>query len=391
MAEVKIDFSVFVSSMKHMPPWNEDQNNEHLNNTIRILLEKCSGGRTMEMLKDVLSTDERVVLLIIDDQFSNQNENDNINQNNVLTDSKSESSHDENTQNSVPTENDKEIFTAVVTVTAAMISAVSENLSNKNHISPSDLTSFQDKVPLNNVEEEVTGKISTQDKLSEANVKKIPEEKKSLAEKPPLDNSQSDLMMDQIDPNPSTLPEKSCSSFLDQEAIENDWVKFKPENLGLKKEDIIRNEYPKVMLNRLKDYSGDQTPEDGVQSDELLNKRPDEMIFGHPSYTFEAIMEEIAYVPETTYRSPWKKPILICSIPLSRTTEKKSATLTKPETSIKKSLSKQIQYTTCHLCPYKYKGFEKQSLIRHVIHHHFFEKLCEELPVGMDQYKVVFS
>ena len=104
MAEVKIDFSVFVSSMKHMPPWNEDQNNEHLNNTIRILLEKCSGGRTMEMLKDVLSTDERVVLLIIDDQFSNQNENDNINQNNVLTDSKSESSHDENTQNSVPTE-----------------------------------------------------------------------------------------------------------------------------------------------------------------------------------------------------------------------------------------------------------------------------------------------
>ena len=409
MAEVKIDFSVFVSSMKHMPPWNEDQNNEHLNNTIRILLEKCSGGRTMEMLKDVLSTDERVVLLIIDDQFSNQNENDNINQNNVLTDSKSESSHDENTQNSVPTENDKEIFTAVVTVTAAMISAVSENVSNKNHISPSDLTSFQDKVPLNNVEEEVTGKISTQDKLSEANVKKIPEEKKSLAEKPPLDNSQSDLMMDQIDPNPSTLPEKSCSSFLDQEAIENDWVKFKPENLGLKKEDIIRNEYPKVMLNRLKGYSfpykvrdfnistekgleyKGQTPEVGVQSDELLNKRPDEMIFGHPSYTFEAIMEEIAYVPETTYRSPWKKPILICSIPLSRTTEKKSATLTKPETSIKKSLSKQIQYTTCHLCPYKYKGFEKQSLIRHVIHHHFFEKLCEELPVGMDQYKVVFS
>ena len=399
MAEVKIDFSVFVSSMKHMPPWTEDQNNEHFKNTIRSLLEKCSGGRTMEMLKDVLSTDERVVLLIIDDQFSNQNENDNINQNNVLTDSKSESSHDENTQNSVPTENDKEIFSAVVTVTAAMISAISENVINKNHISPSDLTSFQDKVPLNNVEEEVTGIISTQDKLSEANVKKILKEIKSLAEKPPLDNSQSDLMMDQIDPNnPSTLPEKSCPSSLDQEAIENDWIKFKPENLGLKKEDIIRNEYPKVMLNRLKGYSfpykvrdfnistekgleyKDQAPEVGVQSDELLNKQPDEMIFGHPSYTFEAIMEEIAYVPETTYKSPWKKPILICSIPLSRTTEKESATLTK-----------QIQYTTCHLCPYKYKGFEKQSLIRHVIHHHFFEKLCEELPVGMDQYKVVFS
>ena len=391
MNELKLEFSVLVSSMKHMPPWNMDQNNEHLKNTIRSLLEKCSGGRSVEMLKDVLSTQERRALLITNDQFSNQNENETNNLNNVLQDLISESSQDKNSQNSVPTENDKEIFSAVVTVTASMISAVSENVSNKNHISPSDLTSFQDKVPLNNVEEEVTGKISTQDKLSEANVKKIPGEKKSLAEKPPLDNSQSDLMMDQIDLNPSTLPEKSCSSSLDQEAIENDWVKFKPENLGLKKEDIVRNEYPKVMLNRLKDYSGDQTPEDGVQSDELLNKRPDEMIFGHPSYTFEAIMEEIGYVPETTHKSPWKKPILICSIPLSRKTKKESATLTKPETSFKKSLSKQIQYTTCHLCPYKYKGFEKQSLIRHVIHHHFFEKLCEELPVGMDQYKVVFS
>merc|ERR1712051_628771 len=107
--------------------------------------------------------------------------------------------------------------------------------------------------------------------------------------------------MDQIDPNPSTMPEKFCPSSLDQEAIENDWLKFKPENLGLKKEDIIRNEYPKVMLNRLKGYSfpykvrdfnistekgleyKGQTHEVGVQSDELLNKRPDEMIFGHPS------------------------------------------------------------------------------------------------------------
>ena len=48
-------------------------------------------------------------------------------------------------------------------------------------------------------------------KLSEANVKKILEEMKSLAEKTPLENSQSDLM-DQINPNPSALPEKSCSS-----------------------------------------------------------------------------------------------------------------------------------------------------------------------------------
>ena len=42
MDELKLDFSVFVSSMKHMPPWNEDQNNEHLKNTIRSLLETFS-------------------------------------------------------------------------------------------------------------------------------------------------------------------------------------------------------------------------------------------------------------------------------------------------------------------------------------------------------------
>ena len=50
--------------------------------------------------------------------------------------------------------------------------------------------------------------------------------------------------MDQINPNPSALPEKSCSSSSDQEAIKSDWVKFKPENLGLKKEDIINNIHP---------------------------------------------------------------------------------------------------------------------------------------------------
>ena len=142
MNELKLDFSVFVSSMKHMPPWNEAQNNEHLKNNIRSLLEKCSGGRTVEMLKDVLSTE---ALLITYDQFSNQDENENTNQYNVLQDSKSESSQDKNTQNSVPTENDKEIFSAVVTVTAAMISAISENVINKNYISHSDLT--PSKVP----------------------------------------------------------------------------------------------------------------------------------------------------------------------------------------------------------------------------------------------------
>ena len=81
MDELKLDFSVFVSSMKHMPPWNEDQNNEHLKNTIRSLLETFSGGRTVEMLKDVLSTEERRALLITNDQFSNQNENETTNEN----------------------------------------------------------------------------------------------------------------------------------------------------------------------------------------------------------------------------------------------------------------------------------------------------------------------
>ena len=167
MDELKLDFSVFVSSMKHMPPWTEDQNNDHLKNTIRSFLEKISGGRTVEMLKDVISTEERRALLITDDQFSNQNENETSNQNIVRQDLKSKIlSRYKNSQNSVTTENDKEIFSAVVTVTASMISAVSENVSSKNHISPSELTSSQDKVPLKNVEEEVTGIISRQDKLS---------------------------------------------------------------------------------------------------------------------------------------------------------------------------------------------------------------------------------
>ena len=136
------------------------QNNEHLKNTIRSLLEKSSGGRTVEMLKDVLSTEERRALLITDDKLSNQNENDNINQNNVLQDSKSESYHDKNSQYSFPTENDKERISAVVTVTAAMISAISENMTNENHTRTSDFTYSQDKVPLYNVEEDV---VLTQD------------------------------------------------------------------------------------------------------------------------------------------------------------------------------------------------------------------------------------
>jgi len=74
MDELKIDFSVIVSSMKHMPPWNEDQNNDQLKNTIQSLLEKCSGGRTVEMLKSVLSIEERRALIITDDQFASQEE-----------------------------------------------------------------------------------------------------------------------------------------------------------------------------------------------------------------------------------------------------------------------------------------------------------------------------
>ena len=58
----------------------------------------------------------------------------------------------------------------------------------------------------------------------------------------------------------------------------------------------------------------------------------------------------------------------------------------KDETTIKgKKLTK--LRTTCHLCPDNHFGLQKTNLIRHVIHNHFFEKLCEELPAGMDHYK----
>jgi len=158
MDELKIDFSVIVSSMKHMLPWNEDQMNDHLKNTLRSLLEKCSGGRTVEMLKSVLSIEERRALFITDDQFASQEEKDNTSKNldkekNVPKVLIPESSQDESNQNSVPTKNDEE-----------MNSAISENVINENYISPTtDLTYSQDEKIQNLVPFEVKEIVSTQD------------------------------------------------------------------------------------------------------------------------------------------------------------------------------------------------------------------------------------
>ena len=46
------------------------------------------------------------------------------------------------------------------------------------------------------------------------------------------------------------------------------------------------------------------------------------MIFGHPSYNPEAIMDELVYIPENTHKSPWKKPIVLESSSNDSTNQK---------------------------------------------------------------------
>ena len=395
MDELKLDFSVFVSSMKHMPPWNEDQNNEHLNNTIRILLEKCSGGRTMEMLKDVLSTEERRALLITNDQFSNQNENETTNRIKVRQDLKSESSHDKNSQNSVPTENDKERISAVVAVTAAMVSAISENVINENYTSTSDLTSSKDKVPLYNVEEEI---VSTQDtEMKETKFFACPLCPKTFANHQNfLPHAAQFHFQEQLKKNlPHSAPFDCPICSKNMKSLSNLVLHY------AMKHDMLIN-----LLNK-KGYRIISTRKGiiPIQETEMIET----IRFSCPlcPKTFTTQKNIVLHATQVHFQEELKKDLPSSEpfeCPICSTNMNKLSLLVlhyaiehdmvikllneKDETAIKgKKLTKQIQYTTCHLCPDKHYGFEKQSLIRHVIHHHFFEKLCEELPAGMDQYK----
>jgi uncharacterized Zn-finger protein len=75
-------------------------------------------------------------------------------------------------------------------------------------------------------------------------------------------------------------------------------------------------------------------------SDELLNKQPDEMVFEHPSYTPEATMNELVYIPETIHKSPWKKPVVSESSSNDSTNQKLMKQKTEGNT--RKEISKEI-------------------------------------------------
>ena len=56
------DLSLAISFIKS-PPWIEGEENFHIKCLLRELLHKCSGGKIIEMLKNILSSEERCALI----------------------------------------------------------------------------------------------------------------------------------------------------------------------------------------------------------------------------------------------------------------------------------------------------------------------------------------
>ena len=352
------------------------------------------------MLKSVLSIEERRALIITDDQFASQEENVNASINldkeknvpQVLIPESTESSQDENNQNSVPTKNDKEIN-----------SEISENVINENNISPTiDLTSAsQDKNIQNLVPFEVKEIVSAQDtELKEIKFFACPFCPRTYA-------SQKNF-----------LPHAAQAHF--QEKLEKDLPQSEPFDCpicskNMKKQKSLLLHYAiqhdiviKLLNENIEEGKGIISNKVPVSTHDTEMK-PEETICFSCSFcpkTFTTQQNIVQHATNVHFQDELKKDLPNSEpfeCPICSANKKSLASLVlhyaikhdmaikllneKDETTIKgKKVLKQIQYT-CHLCPNKYFGFGKKKLIRHVTHDHYFEKLSEELPAGMDQYK----